>query len=222
MTDPEKKIISTIQGISGKYSPYEVFTDWIRCSALAIQNACTIRGTEAWNDREKLYMDTISRYSKAEQIGFAEMFALLADALTEEMSDVLGDIYMQAGMGSKTIGQFFTPFHLSELCARLSMQEQINSFSGETIELNEPSCGGGGMIIAAAKVFKDAGINPQKHLEIVAQDLDWKGVYMCYLQLSLLGLKATVVQGDTLSDPYRRGFPADRMMRTPGWMGVLI
>ena len=222
MTDPEKKIISTIQGISGKYSPYEVFTDWIRCSALAIQNACTIRGTEAWNDREKLYLDTISRYSKAEQIGFAEMFALLADALTEEMSDVLGDIYMQAGMGSKTTGQFFTPFHLSELCARLSMQEQINSFSGETIELNEPSCGGGGMIIAAAKVLKDAGINPQKHLKIVAQDLDWKGVYMCYLQLSLLGLKATVVQGDTLSDPYRRGFSADRMMRTPGWMGVLI
>lgn len=222
MTDPEKKIISTIQGISGKYSPYEVFTDWIRCSALAIQNACTIRGTEGWQDREKLYLDTISRYSKAEQIGFAEMFALLADALTEEMSDVLGDIYMQAGMGSKTTGQFFTPFHLSELCARLSVQEQINSFSGETIELNEPSCGGGGMIIAAAKVLKDAGINPQKHLKIVAQDLDWKGVYMCYLQLSLLGLKATVVQGDTLSDPYRRGFPADRMMRTPGWMGVLI
>ena len=222
MTDPEKKIISTIQGISGKYSPYEVFTDWIRCSALAIQNACTIRGTEAWNNREKLYLDTISRYSKAEQTGFAEMFALLADALTEEMSDVLGDIYMQAGMGSKITGQFFTPFHLSELCARLSLQEQIESFSGETIELNEPSCGGGGMIIAAAKVLKDAGINPQKHLKIVAQDLDWKGVYMCYLQLSLLGLKATVVQGNTLSDPYRRGYPVERMMRTPGWMGVLI
>lgn len=222
MTDPEKKIISTIQGISGKYSPYEVFTDWIRCSALAIQNACTIRGTEAWNDREKLYLDTISRYSKAEQIGFAEMFALLADALTEEMSDVLGDIYMQTGMGSKITGQFFTPFHLSELCARLSLQEQIKSFSGETIELNEPSCGGGGMIIAAAKVLKDAGINPQKHLKIVAQDLDWKGVYMCYLQLSLLGLKATVVQGNTLSDPYRKDYPAERTMKTPGWMGVLI
>ena len=222
MTDPEKKIISTIQGISGKYSPYEVFTDWIRCSALAIQNACTIRGTKAWQDREKLYMDTISRYCEAEQTKFSEMFALLADALTEEMSDVLGDIYMQAGMGSKTTGQFFTPFHLSELCARLSLQKQIESFSGETIELNEPSCGGGGMIIAAAKVLKDAGINPQKHLKIVAQDLDWKGVYMCYLQLSLLGLKATVVQGNTLSDPYRKDYSAECTMKTPGWMGVLI
>lgn len=78
------------------------------------------------------------------------------------------------------------------------------------------------MIIAAAKVLKDAGINPQKHLKIVAQDLDWKCVYMCYLQLSLLGLKATVVQGNTLSDPYRKDYPAERTMKTPGWMGVLI
>ena len=78
------------------------------------------------------------------------------------------------------------------------------------------------MIIAAAKVMKEAGINPQRALKVVAQDLDWKGVYMTYLQLSLLGIKAKVVQGDTLADPYRIGYPPERILRTPGEMGVLI
>ena len=65
--------------------------------------------------------------------------------------------------------------------------------------MHEPSTGGGGIIIAAAKVLKDRGLNYQKCLKVVAQDLDWKGVYMTYVQLSLLGIEATVIQGDSLS-----------------------
>ena len=34
------------------------------------------------------------------------------------------------------------------------------------------------------------------------QDMDLKGVYMTYLQLSLPGIRALVVQGDTLAKPY--------------------
>lgn len=39
--DEKKEIINRINKIAGKYSPYEVFTDWIRCSALAMSNTAT-------------------------------------------------------------------------------------------------------------------------------------------------------------------------------------
>lgn len=218
----KQDIIKRIEKLSGKYSPYEVFSDWIRCSALAISNGCSFFHDEVWQEREKAYIDTMRRYDLDERIELCNMFALLGDALTENLTDVLGEIYMETGMGSKSTGQFFTPFHLSELDARMALKDSIENFNGQEISLLEPSCGGGGMIIAAAKVLLESGINPQKYLRVVAQDLDWKGVYMCYLQLSLVGLKAIVVQGDTLSDPYVKNYPRARIMRTPGEMGVLI
>ena len=79
------------------------------------------------------------------------------------------------------------------------------------------------MIIAVAKLMKESGINYQKHLDVVAQDLDWKGVHMTYLQCSLLGIKATCVQGDTLSEPFDpKKTEERRVMRTPAKMGVLL
>lgn len=88
--------------------------------------------------------------------------------------------------------------------------------------INEPSCGGG-MIIATACVLRNEGINYQRKIDVVAQDLDWKGVYMCYLQLSLLGIKAICVQGDTLSNPYIKGkTELSRILITPAKMGVLL
>lgn len=221
----KQEIIKRIQNLSGRYSPYNVFSDWIECSALAIQNTCTMPHTKLWEAREKEYLDIMNRYNQDERFAIQELFFLLVDALEEEMTDVLGEVYMAAELGSKYTGQFFTPFHLSELTAKMAMSDSIHSFKAgmtKLITLTEPSCGGGGMIIAAAKILKDEGINPQKYLRIVAQDLDWKGVYMTYLQLSLLGLKAKVVQGDTLADPYRIGYPPERILRTPGDMGVLI
>ena len=215
--DYKKEIIDRIEKISGKYSAYEVFTDWIRCCSLSIGNAVTIIHGKVWKDREKMYMDTISRYTKEEADIFVEMLGLLAMALEDSMEDVLGSIYMTSGMGSKAAGQFFTPYHLSELCGKLVAPDEDGKY-----RVNEPSCGGGGMIIATAAALKEKGINYQKNMEVVAQDLDWKGVYMCYLQLSLLGIRATCVQGDTLAEPYISSYPSDRVLYTPAKMGVIL
>ena len=213
----KKEIIDRIEKIAGKYSAYEVFTDWIRCCSLSIANAVTIIHGKVWKDREKMYMDTISRYTKEEAEIFVEMLGLLAMALEDKMEDVLGSIYMTSGMGSKAAGQFFTPYHLSELCGKLVAPDEDGKY-----RVNEPSCGGGGMIIATAAALKEKGINYQKNMEVAAQDLDWKGVYMCYLQLSLLGIRAVCVQGDTLAEPYISSYPSDRVLYTPAKMGVIL
>lgn len=78
------------------------------------------------------------------------------------------------------------------------------------------------MIIAAAMALKEKGVDYQRKMHVIAQDLDWKGVYMCYLQLSLLGINAICVQGDTLAEPYEKGYPPESVLYTPTRRGILI
>lgn len=215
----KKDIIKSINEISGKYSSYEVFNDWIRCGALVISNSCTLFHNKLWQEREKMYIETMNKYTLKEREKLVEMFGMLWETFEDYTSDILGEIYMEARMGSKAAGQFFTPFHLSELCAKLS---EIEPDANGIYRINEPSCGGGRMIIAFAKMLKDKGINYQKCMDVVAQDLDWKGVYMTYLQCSILGIRATVVQGNTLLEPYDPEYPKERTFHTPAKMGLLL
>jgi len=216
-------IAKTIISMSGSHSAYEIFCDWIRCMAMSIANATTIRHDEIYQEREKLYLDTIQRYSEDDRYRFAELLAYLIESMEDGPIDILGEVYMEAEMGSKTAGQFFTPFSISELCARLGANIERYKDNEDIITLTEPSCGGGGMILATAKIFADAGIEYQKRLRVVAQDLDWKGVYMTYVQLSLLGIDAICVQGDTLTEPYDiRKTPQRQVLRSPRNMGALL
>lgn len=214
----KKEIIKMLNAMSGSRSPYDVFCDWVKLMALSIQNSCQLLQDKTWQMREDEYLKTITPYGKDGR-KFVELFGMLVETMEANMSDTLGEIYMESGCGNKNTGQFFTPFPLSEASARLSLSGVDVS---HTVTLNEPSCGGGGMIIAAAKVLKEKGINYQRCMKVVAQDLDWKAVYMCYVQLSLLGIDAEVVQGDTLRDLDISVYPKERVFRTPKRMGMLF
>lgn len=211
------EIIELIKDMSGGRSEYEVFSDWVHSSAIAIQNASCILHDKVWHSREAEYKQIMERYSKNH---FPDMFGLLCLELGENIHDALGEIYMSGGMGAKSTGQFFTPFHLSDLTAAVGFDP--NTYNGEIVRMNEPSIGGGGMVLAVAKRMHEVGVNYQKKLQVVGQDLDWKGVYMSYVQISMLGIDGVIVQGDTLADPYRKGFPKERTFRTPRNMGVLL
>ena len=216
--DHKKIIANMIIEISGHRSPYQVFYDWCVCTAMAFQNSCDLfKNSEIYKQREELYLNTIKQYSDAEKEKIYEMTGRLSLAFENEISDYLGGIYMEAGCGNKYVGQFFTPFHLSELTARLGIDGTDKDYF-----MNEPSCGGGAMILATAKVLQDQGINFQRRLKVVAQDLDWLGVYMTYIQCSMIGIDAVVVQGDTLKEPYTKSYPRSRTLRTVNNMGGLI
>lgn len=214
----KKEIIKAIMDMSGSKAQYTIFRDWVESMALAIQNSCTVIHSQLWQDREKRYLEIINQYpDKGER--FAEMMAWLVEMFEEEITDALGEIYMESGCGNKYTGQFFTPFHVSKMCAQLAL---IDSEDG-IYRLNEPSSGGGGMILASAIALRDRGVNYQKQMKVVAQDLDWIGVYMTYVQLSICGIDAVVVQGDTLCDPFTgHNFPPNRVFRTPRNMGALL
>ena len=215
------EIVNEINSLSGTYSGYDIFSDWVKSLALSISNSTDLIHGEVWNHREEEYLSIVRKHGSGTMQGFVKLSGMLTMALEEEIQDVLGEVYMAAGLGNKNTGQFFTPFHVSEAVARMTVPEDISP--ERQYRINEPSCGGGGMIIAAVKVLKARGINPQTCMDVIAQDLDWKGVYMTYVQLSLLGIKATVVQGDTLLEPYTcsRSHPPERILCTPARKGML-
>ena len=214
----KSEIVKTIQKMSGKYSAHNIFHDWCELCALSIQNACVLKHDDIWQRREEMYKSIFTKYTNEEKEDLVYMFNILPEAIEEKMGDILGEIYMESGAGNKYVGQFFTPFHLSELTAQLG----LDKYDGRVVDINEPSIGSGGMIIAAAKAIKEKGYNYQTHMKVVGQDLDWLAVYMSYVQLSLLGIDAVIVQGNTLSDPYRKEYPNERTLRTPRNTGAIF
>ena len=221
--DWENFIIESIQKISGQHTPYQVFSDWVSMTAIALQNNCKFIHDKIWEYREEIYLSTQKRYNKQEMVRMGEMTGALALLLEEKKCDALGAIYMKSGCGNKNTGQFFTPYHLSYLNAGLIYENELKNIDENDIfEVYEPSTGGGGMMIALAQILEEKGINYQKRLHVVAQDLDWNGVFMTYIQLALLGIKAIVVQGDSLAEPYKRGYDERRVFRTPSEMGMLL
>lgn len=221
--DNEKYIIDNLTSLAGELSPYQIFCDWVNLQAISIQNACLWVKDYAYIKRECTFKTIAEKYTSNEFEVLSKMHFALSDILSEETRDVLGDIYMKAECGNKSTGQFFTPYYISYLTARTTYLDQIKKISDRgQIKIMEPSSGTGGMIIAVAQLMRECKIDYRKRIKAVAQDLDWNCVYMTYVQLSLLGIKAVVAQGDSIEEPYRRGYPQTRIFKTPAEIGVII
>lgn len=224
--DNKKQIVKLLHSISGRYSLYQVFSDWIEVSAIAIRNACTLIRDDVWEKREKRYFDIIENYTDDERTGFAKMLALLTKEFERELrekclTDVLGEIYMEMEAGNKHLGQVFTPYSLALLCAKLVIDDNT-----EIVPFLEPCCGGGSMVIAIAQELLESGKDYRWMMRGICQDLDSNCVHMCYVQLSLLGIDAVIARGDALADPYPETLNAkyteERLWRTPRNMGMIF
>ena len=184
------EIIRLLQSITGAYGIYNVFDDWIKMFALTLAQQVDYK-----QNREDEYLMAAKKYTEQQLRIMAQANGLLIEWAEEEMTDMLGDIYMHLEISSSHLGQFFTPYHLCLLMARMAAD-------GEEKEVvNEPSCGAGGNVIAFAQALREKGINYQEKMVAVCQDLDVKAVYMCYIQLFLYGIPAVVFQSNTLLDP---------------------
>lgn len=195
MTDYKKQFIKCLESVDYSRNTYDVFRDFVELSALSVANSF-LRSEEI----EKEYMDLVSHYKNPNK--FAELLGLLVLELERNpYQDLLGHLYMSLDLGNKHTGQFFTPFHVSEMMAAVSLDPQDIKKHIETtgyITVSEPCIGAGGMIIAAAKVLTDLGYNPQQTMWFQGVDIDRKCFNMSFLQTSLLGLSGELIWGDTL------------------------
>lgn len=186
------KYVKIIEGMNGKYSVWDIWSDFVTVSAIAIANVCDKKQAPK---REAEYTRIMNKYTIRERFIFKELFDTLVDDLEKNPDrDILGDVYMKLRINSKQKGQYFTPYCLSKGMAKMVLDKNLDG----PLIFNEPTCGSGSNLIAAANVLKEEGFNYQQNAYFVAQDIDSIVAKMCYIQMSLLGMPGVVVIGNTL------------------------
>lgn len=194
-----KDLVKLITELSHRHSTWQVFADFVEMSALSFSNAVD---RAQYEPREARYMDIVKRYKADEVKRLPEMLGVLTLALEDEITDVLGRTYHELELHNKWAGQYFTPYELCRMMAKMTLGEdhvrEIIERRG-FITAQEPACGSGAMVIALAQEMRDMGINYQQHLHVTAIDVDAKCVHMAYAQFALLHIPAVIVHGNTLS-----------------------
>lgn len=193
---------------------WDVWRDWCHFTALALRNSMDRVG---WQEREDQYLAIVARYERADIDRFVEAFTVLVAELEAEPRDVLGETYMLLEIASKDMGQVYTPWHLCRLMAEMTMEGAVQQLEEKSfITVNDPTVGGGAMLIAASVELQARGVNPQTQAYWVAQDLSEIAVYQTYIQMSLLGLPGVVIRQNTITENVYEVWPTWRHI-FDGW-----
>lgn len=197
------ELIKAIQKLSYGHATWDIFQDWLEMSAISISN------TVDWGQqqkREERYMELVKKYSKEEMEQFTKILALLVDEMTRQVvmsgpCDILGEVFHGLELHNKYHGQFFTPFHICEFMGEITVGDGVKQTINEQgyVSLCEPCVGAGGMVIGFAAALANNKINYQQELCVTACDIDLKCVHMAYLQLSLYGIPAVIIHGNSLT-----------------------
>lgn len=193
------ELVAEIKSLSQSHGLNTVFTTFLEITATSI--AAQMDPDNA-AEREKRYDEIASKMEQETLSSYARMFALLYLATREHADDpcdILGDIYHELRLNNEWNGQFFTPDHICRLMAQLvNPVEELSDKEGPIL-INEPTCGSGTMIIGAVWAMKQKNSDFQHKSFFVAQDIDIRCVWMAYIQLSLYGIPAAVIHGNTLT-----------------------
>lgn len=200
----QKAFLNTFKKLTNRHRAWDAWRDFVTMFACSLSNPVD---KEHYDEREALYLRTIKKYNKQEQELFPELAAQTVLALEKNPEqDFLGSIFMSLNLGNESNGQFFTPYHVCELMAELTMDDTVQKVEQDGyISVNDLCCGAGATLIAAIhaarKRLEKVNINYQNHVLVTAQDIDMTVALMCYIQLSLLGVAGYVKIGNSLTEP---------------------
>lgn len=143
-----KEFIKAYDAICYRHDRLKVFSDFVKMCAISIYNTFAKNQT-----MEQEYLRTIKSYSKEEQNLFPKMFGELIMMYEEckEITDILGPIYMNTKSKDKHLGQVFTPSHVSDMMAEITIEDK-NAFKKEIeengfVSMADPTCGAGRHVI---------------------------------------------------------------------------
>jgi len=169
---------------------YYLFGGWINAFEQVLD--LTLYALER---NEEKYMQTVRQMDKRAVTIASEIVGILMKALCYDYCiwDYLGEVYMQiASMSkSKALGQFFTPFHICEMMARIQFGDVKGLIckaqtENRRVSIMEPCVGSGAMLLACKKVIiQEAGLSGLDHFEFFGQDIDPVCVKMCRIQMTL-------------------------------------
>lgn len=195
----KKEFLRLFDSLCGKYSRWEVWSDFIQLTAIDMSNA-----TDKVNAPKRMEIGKTIRkkYRDADMETMGNMLMQLVygmDADTDQ--DFLGELYMACNLGNDHAGQFFTPYNVCQCMSEITYDVPALLDGKGFIAVNDPACGAGALLLSFANICKHKGINYQEKVLFIAQDIDYIVGLMCYIQLTLMGCAGYVVIGDTLTNP---------------------
>lgn len=195
-----RNIVRLLEGARYRHDMYQVFSDCMEAMAIACSNAVDLRQRDA---REARYLEIVRRYEREVVEIFPRILGELTMAMEAAPGDVLGAVFGQMELHNTARGQFFTPYEICRLMARLQIGDgaQLRTVidrHGFAVA-QEPACGAGAMVIALAQEMQDAGVNYQQHLHVTAIDVDARAAHMAYVQFTLMHIPAVVIVGNSLT-----------------------
>lgn len=216
--DYEKEFLKTFKRLAYRHRAWDVWKDFVVMFACALSNPID---KSHYGEREARYMKLIKKYNKEEQKLFPELAAHTIMALeVEPEQDFLGKIFMGLKLGNNAGGQFFTPYHVCDLMAKIAEGDVAERVEKDGyITIHDSCCGAGATLIAgiheARRQLEKVNLNFQNHVLVVAQDIDEIVALMCYIQLSLLGVAAYIKVGNTFTEPICSGDTLENYWFTP-------
>ena len=117
--DHQKEIVSKFESLlrSGRHNRWTVWSDFVAMAACTLSLADLSKRGE----REKLYAGIAKKYNEKEMEQFSAMFADLINAFEDNPSqDLLGELFMRLELGNDHNGQFFTPYNVCLMMAKVS------------------------------------------------------------------------------------------------------
>lgn len=158
------------------------------------------------NDALKVSWDYTQEQTKA----YADFAEIYTSFLQEKLADCFwydawGDMFMENSGNFKSFrGQFFTPAAVSDLCARISLDDAPVLKSGRPI-VNDCACGSARMLLAAQReAYERKVMQPY----LVGEDIDGICCKMAAVNLAVHGCFGEVIRHDSLKEPgdFRYGY----------------
>ncbi len=147
---------------------------------------------EAWRDPDGL-KTCLDRYTPEQGAEFGRLLGLYAEAVeANPFQDILGELFMRLDIQSARAGQYFTPFPIAEMMARMQFDKDLFKRQVEEkgeVTVCDPAVGSGVMLLAfASVVHRELGRWGTDRLRLYGQDIDLRCVNMCRIQLRMNGL----------------------------------
>jgi len=198
-----EKFMSTVSGISTR-SGQAVFRDIITLLAISVANCNELDG-EVFKAREPEYMSICQNYSEDERQLLPKIAGVIISecvSRSQDPTDILGELYHNLKANDKEKDQFFTPSYAADAMGSITLDnaEFRRTLDAQGhVKVLDYCVGSGALPLGYAGAVSRAGFDTKQDLFIKGVDVDEFCVKMCYLQMSLYGIPAIIVNGNGLS-----------------------
>jgi len=162
---------------------YDLYRKWLEAVWAFLDSA----------NNPEAFKECLDRYKHEEGAEFGRLLGVYTDTVEEmPFRDILGELFMRLDVNSARSGQYFTPWPIAEMMARMQFsRERFEALVAEKGEVTvcDPAVGSGVMLLAFAKVVHDElGRKGLGKLKLYGTDIDQRCVLMCRIQLRMNGL----------------------------------